>query len=235
MEPNQSSNEKQPAKRTAFTIMNNVRDHCGQPWARKSLLLLVATYANADGICYPSNALLARAAGMSSRTVQRILAKLKADGELDIVTVGAGREQKRIIRLKRYGLAWTNEDSVTGVTVTPKKHVTALSPLDTSQLCHPNNHVEQPTLRNGNGSRHETVTRPPAVHRHFWKRPKIAYPESEQEMHAVLEALGIEPNPDYDGDFFAQMDASAWTIRGEPIRDWPAVYVARLERTQPGL
>ena len=102
MQTNEPSHETQSARRSAFTIMNNVRDHCRQPRNRKFLLLLIATYANSAGVCYPSNALLARAAGMSSRTVQRILKKLKADGEIDMVTVGAGRKAKRIISLKRY-------------------------------------------------------------------------------------------------------------------------------------
>jgi hypothetical protein len=139
MEPNQSTNEKQPARRSAFTVMNNVRDHCGQPWARKSLLLLIATYANADGVCWPSNALLARAMHKTERTVQRTLTKLKADGELDVVTVGAGRKSKRIISLPRY--------AVTGVTLSTNvngKHDTALSCLNTTQLCHPNSYSEQP-------------------------------------------------------------------------------------------
>jgi hypothetical protein len=63
--------------------------------------------------------------------------------------------------------------------------------------------------------------------------PKVRYPESEEEMHDTLERLGIEPNPDYDGNFFAQMQASGWTIHGEPVWDWPATYQARLEVTQP--
>ena len=105
------------------------------------------------------------------------------------------------------------------------KHVTALSPEQPS---------EQPLQRNGIGSCHvEHMTRQPAPYRHFFERPKVAYPDTEEEMDAVLLALGIEPNPNYDGNFFAQMTASDWTIQGEPIWDWPAAYVARLELTQP--
>jgi hypothetical protein len=61
--------------------------------------------------------------------------------------------------------------------------------------------------------------------------PRVRYPDSEEEMYEMLEQLGIEPNPDYDGRFFDQMDASGWMIRGEPVWDWPAAYEARLEVT----
>jgi hypothetical protein len=63
---------------------------------------------------------------------------------------------------------------------------------------------------------------------------KVPPPESEEEMYATLEAMGIRTEPDYDGQFFDQMTASGWTIRGEPVWDWPAAYQARLEVTYPG-
>ena len=53
-------------------------------------------------------------------------------------------------------------------------------------------------------------------------------------MIDMLGQLGIEYNPDYDGNFFEQMEASNWSIRGKPIWDWPTVYKARLEVTSPG-
>jgi len=61
----------------------------------------------------------------------------------------------------------------------------------------------------------------------------VPYPESEEEMYITLGLYGIEGNPDYDGNFFEQMQASDWTIQGQPVWDWPATYKARLEVTMP--
>ena len=63
--------------------------------------------------------------------------------------------------------------------------------------------------------------------------PKVRYPETESEMYDTLEQLGISINPDYDGNFFEQMQSSDWTINGEPVWDWIAAYQARLEVTLP--
>jgi hypothetical protein len=63
--------------------------------------------------------------------------------------------------------------------------------------------------------------------------PRIPYPESAEEMYDILEAEGVEIDPDHDGNFFEQMQASNWTIRGEPVWDWIATYKARLEVTAP--
>jgi len=52
-------------------------------------------------------------------------------------------------------------------------------------------------------------------------------------MYITLGLYGIEGNPDYDGNFFEQMQASDWTIQGQPVWDWPATYKARLEVTMP--
>ena len=63
--------------------------------------------------------------------------------------------------------------------------------------------------------------------------PTVAYPKTKKAMYDTLKRRGIEPNPDYDGNFFKQMQASGWKIRGKPVRDWPTAYQARLEVTQP--
>jgi hypothetical protein len=63
--------------------------------------------------------------------------------------------------------------------------------------------------------------------------PKVPYPETDEEMYDTLEQLGIDIDPDYDGNFFEQMQASDWTINGQPVWDWPATYQARLEVTMP--
>lgn len=56
-----------------------------------------------------------------------------------------------------------------------------------------------------------------------------AYPKSEEEMIATLEAHDIEHSADYDGQFFEQMQRAGWRIRGERVFDWMAAYQARLE------
>jgi hypothetical protein len=68
-----------------------------------------------------------------------------------------------------------------------------------------------------------------------WKEPKVPYPKSARGMYRALERLGIEPNPDYDGDFFRQMRAAGWTVRGQRVYDWPATYAARLESIVDGV
>jgi pyocin large subunit-like protein len=82
--------------------MSNVRDNCDQSDAKKLLLLILATYCDRDGICYPSNETLARVTRKKRRTVQRMLKDLAAEGELEILESGRGRNQKRILHLKRY-------------------------------------------------------------------------------------------------------------------------------------
>jgi hypothetical protein len=82
--------------------MNNIRDFCDQSDAKKLLMMVLATYSNGDGLCFPGNLALADAMNKSGRTVKRMLKELKADGELEILRPGIGRGQKRIIRLTRY-------------------------------------------------------------------------------------------------------------------------------------
>lgn len=62
---------------------------------------------------------------------------------------------------------------------------------------------------------------------------RYEYPRTEEEMYATLETHGIEPNPDYDGNFFETMQRNGWTIRGERVFDWIETYVARLTVTSP--
>jgi len=60
-----------------------VRQKVGPP-ARKLLLLVLANYADADGICWPSQETLAEDTGLSLDTVQRQTKRLSADGFLSI-------------------------------------------------------------------------------------------------------------------------------------------------------
>jgi len=94
--------ERQLAKRSAFTLMNNIRDHCQQPDAKKLLLFSLATYCDGKGICWPGNEELVKITRKSERTIRRMLSELKEDGEIDVLTPGTGRGQKRKISLRRY-------------------------------------------------------------------------------------------------------------------------------------
>jgi hypothetical protein len=88
--------------RNSFTVINNVRDHCQQPDAKKLLMFALATYSDGKGICWPSNRTLMRVTGKSKRRVQQMLKELESDGELTVLASGAGHAKKRILSLKRY-------------------------------------------------------------------------------------------------------------------------------------
>jgi hypothetical protein len=66
-----------------------------------------------------------------------------------------------------------------------------------------------------------------------FEKPKYSYPASEEEMYSALEHNAIEPNPDYDGNFFASMEKCGWTIKGKPVWDWMETYKSRLQVTAP--
>jgi len=100
METNDDASEGQQKNRSAFTVINNVRDQCQQPADKKFLLLTLATYCDGEAVCWPSNRLLMRATGKSERTIQRMLKQLEADGEFKVLTPGGG-DQRRNIQLHR--------------------------------------------------------------------------------------------------------------------------------------
>jgi hypothetical protein len=74
-----------------------------------------------------------------------------------------------------------------------------------------------------------------AKHQLFFgeKKPLHPYPTSVEAMHETLKQHGVEPNPDYDGNFFASMQRCGWLIKGKPVHDWIATYAARLAKTTP--
>jgi len=74
-----------------------------------------------------------------------------------------------------------------------------------------------------------------AKHQLFFgeKKPLHPYPTSVEAMHETLKQHGVEPNPDYDGNFFASMQRCGWLIKGKPVHDWIATYAARLVKTTP--
>ena len=75
--------------------MNNVRDHCDLSDAEKLLMYTLATYCDADGRCFPSNPLLAEKLRKSPRTVRRLLRRLVAHGEVEVLEPGRTRQAAR--------------------------------------------------------------------------------------------------------------------------------------------
>jgi hypothetical protein len=72
-----------------------VRDHSVTEGTVKHVLLTLATYANDNGECYPSHKALARATGLSRRTIERVMKEIPAN-ELQVVEKGkaAGHSTK---------------------------------------------------------------------------------------------------------------------------------------------
>lgn len=62
----------------SISAINAVWKLATLPGVEKSVLLALADYANADGMCWPSVATLARKCGWSERTVQESVRKLEA-------------------------------------------------------------------------------------------------------------------------------------------------------------
>jgi hypothetical protein len=223
MKSKRQSNERQPEKRNVFTVITNVRAHCKQTDGKKLLMMVLASYSNGDGLCFPGNLALADAMNKTDRTVRRMLKQLKAGGELEILRPGIGRGQQRIIRLTRYAtikqdkaVSGKGDKAMSGLNRTRSLGKTSCNPKVNYQLT--------PKGKGATTSLRSARTRCSFV-------PKVAYPETEKEFYEGLERRGIELNPDYDGNFFAQMQASDWMIDGEPVWDWPATYEARLEVT----
>jgi hypothetical protein len=115
----------------SIKIMTAVWEHSSQSGNSLLLLLALADFANDGGICWPSVETLATKARVSDRTVQRMIQKLIAEGELEIVEKGGGRRSHRYRVLVR------------GDNLTPPEDVdnsTPISANDTAgvtQLRHP--------------------------------------------------------------------------------------------------
>jgi hypothetical protein len=133
METNDGSKAKQAS---AFTVINNVCDHCKQPPARKLLMMVLARHCDRDGKCFPNNKTLATKLGVSDSTIHRFLRQLAKDGEFEILRSGRGRDQRRYIRLTRY-VGISAPDEIKGVI--------AVTPSNVSHSDTQNNHSEQPT------------------------------------------------------------------------------------------
>jgi hypothetical protein len=225
MKSKRQSNERQPEKRNVFTVITNVRAHCKQTDGKKLLMMVLASYSNGDGLCFPGNLALADAMNKTDRTVRRMLKQLKAGGELEILRPGIGRGQQRIIRLTRY--ATIKQDKA--VSGKGDKAMSGLNRTRSLGKTSRNTKVNHQLTPKGKGA---TTSLRSARTVSFFV-PKVRYPETDEEMYDTLERLGIDINPDHDGNFFEQMRASDWTIQGNPVFDWPKTYEARLEVTMP--
>jgi hypothetical protein len=140
------SNTAQPGKANAFTLIKNVRDSydCKRSPVKKLLMLVLATYCDCKGVCWPSNETLAEKMRVTSRTVQRLISQLakkdaEKDAEIEILQRGAGRNQRRYISLTRYLGTMTKGGRVNEKT----RHNSVVFKHDT--YCRPNSHSEQPT------------------------------------------------------------------------------------------
>ncbi len=111
--------------------MSAVWDQSTQSGNSLLLLLALADYANDSGVCWPSVETLANKARVSDRTVQRMIQKLIADNELEIVEQGGGRRSHRYRVLVR------------GVSLSPPEVVDNSTPISAkvtpavTQLRHP--------------------------------------------------------------------------------------------------
>jgi hypothetical protein len=55
-------------------------------------------------------------------------------------------------------------------------------------------------------------------------------PQNPEEMDAILTQLGIEPEPERDGDFYNSMRRARWRVNGKRVADWVALYQARVDK-----
>ncbi len=218
---------------TGYKLMSNLRDRCKQPYPEKCFLFTLGTYCDRDGTCYASSETLAEKMGVSPSTSKRMLRKLIADGEVEILEPGVGRSKKRVLRLTRYldfvPRKSASEDENRSCS---RSKVTCENGSRSWGNVAPNSHSEQPegapAFLKASTPKGSARTR---LRKSF--SPRLPYPKTEAALYAKLDELGIESDPTYDGNFFEQMQRSGWTIRGKPILDWPKAYAARLKKSQP--
>jgi hypothetical protein len=164
-----------------------------------------------------TEALIAHKAGVSVKTVERVLPGLVELGVLRIETATVSN-QVHLKAPSRYTLLSIRLGDASmrlgeGLTKSDKVE-----------------QVEQKNKKEEEGA-FARKARTRTLSRSF--SPKVPYPETEEEMFQVLDSLGIEPVPDYDGNFFNQMQRSGWRVRGQRVVNWPELYRGRLEVTQP--
>jgi len=72
----------------AIEVIQAVFDHSKSKGADRLALLVYANHANKNAICWPSNALVAKQAGLNLRTVKRSKRNLIRSGELKVLKRG---------------------------------------------------------------------------------------------------------------------------------------------------
>jgi hypothetical protein len=90
-------------KQNSFSIAKRIREQCELPMSKRYFLLVLATYCNSKGECWPSNSELARALRTGKRWPRQALHELVHDGDIEIVAnPHGGRGKKRVLRLAKY-------------------------------------------------------------------------------------------------------------------------------------
>jgi hypothetical protein len=144
---NANVSSTQPRKGNVFSIMNNIRDHCELASDYRDLLFTLATYCDADGICWPGNDELSRAARKPRRTLQRMLNHLVTAKHIKILSSGRGRDQKRVISL-RYAQAVPKNVIPIAVNAPPMSGAFKCA-SSTYETCTGNCHTELPDTPKG--------------------------------------------------------------------------------------
>lgn len=79
--------------RMSVRVSSHVWESSKQTGDRLLLMLALADFADEQGVCWPSQAVLAAKVRCSVRWVQKMLADLKKDGEIEVKKQGIGRGQ----------------------------------------------------------------------------------------------------------------------------------------------
>ena len=84
----------------SFELVNEILQRLALSGVAKLTLAVLASHVNHEsGVCNPSVALLASEAGLSERTVQRVLRLLESAGVVEVVEAGGGRSWKSSYRI----------------------------------------------------------------------------------------------------------------------------------------
>lgn len=70
----------------SIKVMNRVWTHAEHGQTKLLVLLALADFADDDGLCWPSQAILAKKARCSPRQVQRMLSELEASGDVKVTS-----------------------------------------------------------------------------------------------------------------------------------------------------
>lgn len=73
--------------------------------ATQTVLLVLCDFANDEGVCWPSQALVAWKAGCSDRTVRAVIAELEALGAVTTLESGQGRGRSSVLQIDLSALA----------------------------------------------------------------------------------------------------------------------------------